>query len=186
MRPTLNSDGTMVQLNETHAIAWDAANDRPLGWDGAAGRLWEAAKAEHGIASPDPFAGPPLDDVKARAATQIDAAAEREREKYITPGAGQALVYEAKRTEVARWHNAGDPAEPDAALYPWAADRADRLDVSIAEVLSVWAAQSAAWAAVGIAIERAREAAKEAVTAVEDAAAVQAIVDGLAWPAGPG
>lgn len=131
---------------------------------------------------PDAFVGPSLDDVKAAAKSAIDAAAERAREKYITPGAGQALVYEAKRTEVARWRAAESPAAPNAALYPWAADRAERLDVTIAAVLAVWAAQADAWAAVGIAIENVREAAKEVIDGAENAATVQAVVEGVTWP----
>jgi hypothetical protein len=132
--------------------------------------------------TPDLYVGPSLAAVKAQLKAVVDAAAERERMKYLTAGEGQALVYEAKRTEVARWHSLGDPLNPVAELYPWAAGRAATFDVSIHDVLLEWAGQVDAWTAIGIAIEAVRESAKAAVDAAEDEAAARAAVDGLAWP----
>jgi hypothetical protein len=115
---------------------------------------------------------------KAQVLVAIDEAAERERQKYITPGAGQALVYEAKKAEVARWNSSSDSE----AFFPWAKGRADRLGISVSDVIRTWEAQAAAWATIGVAIENVREAAKEAVLAAEDDEAAMAILDAIKWP----
>jgi hypothetical protein len=115
---------------------------------------------------------------KAQVLAAIDEAAERERLKYITPGSGQALVYEAKKAEVARWNSSNDSE----ASFPWAKGRADRLKVPVLEVIATWEAQARAWAAVGISIENVREAAKEAVTAAKDDEAAMAVLDVIEWP----
>jgi hypothetical protein len=115
---------------------------------------------------------------KAQVIAAIDDAAERERLKYITPGSGQALVYEAKKAEVARW-NSSNASE---ASFPWAKGRADRLGVSVLEVIATWEAQAGAWATVGIAIENVREAAKEAAAATKDDDAAMAVLDAIEWP----
>lgn len=128
---------------------------------------------------------PTLDELKGRLRELVDEAAERERLRYITAGAGQALVYEAKRTEVARWRARGEPAEPAPVDFPWAADRATRRDAALVDVLAEWSAQADAWAAIGIAIEHVREAAKEAIAGAADAAAARAIADAIEWPAPP-
>lgn len=155
------SDGALVPNDPDHVgrrefVAWLAAGNAPD--------------------------APLLVDVKAQGKAAIDSAAEAERLKYITAGAGMALSYEAKRTEAARWHNAGEPASPDAVIYPWAAGRAATFDTTIAAVLAEWLAQANAWAAIGIAIEGVREAAKTAIAAAEDEAAARAVVAAIAWP----
>src|SRR5690606_32071172 len=57
----------------------------------------------------------PLELVKTRLKIMIDASAEVNRLKYITPGAGQAMTYEQKMDEVRAL--AQDP-DPDPANYP--------------------------------------------------------------------
>jgi hypothetical protein len=133
----------------------------------------------------EPAPAPPV-DVKAQLKTLVDAAAEAARLRFITPGTGQALVYEAKRTEAARWHAAGEPAEPDAALYPWAAARAATFSMTVAAVLAEWLAQANAWGAVGRAIETLREGANAAIAAAETEEAARAIATAILWPAPPG
>jgi hypothetical protein len=130
-----------------------------------------------------PFVGPALDDVKARLRAAIDTAAEAERLKYITPGAGQAMVYEAKRTEVARWHSLGDPLNPSPDLFPWAAGRSKTFGLPVKDVLLEWSLQADGWAGIGIAIEAVRETAKAAIAAAKDEAAARAVVAGVTWPA---
>jgi hypothetical protein len=132
------------------------------------------------IVATDP-APMPLDVLRARAAAQVDALAEAARLAFITPGAGQALVYEAKRDEVLKWRAAGEPAAPAAADYPWAARRATRLAVTIAAVLTEWSARVDAWADAGQAIEDIREQAKEDVAAAADETAIAAILAALVW-----
>lgn len=136
------------------------------------GRDWPA---------PVPPSAPPLEYIKAAARRTIDSAAEAERLKYITGGSGQALVYEAKRTEVAR-RRANAELTLDAANFPWAASRAENFNTTIADVLVTWGVQADAWADIGRAIENVREGAKAAIDAAEDEAAVNAVVANLVWP----
>jgi hypothetical protein len=128
------------------------------------------------------FAAPALASVKAQLKAQIDSAAEGQRSRYITAGSGMALVYEAKRTEVSRWRSLGDPINPGADAFPWAADRAERLDKKIADVLAEWAAQADAWLRVGIALESIREAANEDVQAATTTEEAQAVFAAIIWP----
>ena len=134
--------------------------------------------------TPDPHLGPTLDEVKAQAKAQVDAAAEAQRLQYITAGAGMALSYEAKRTEAHRWLLAGQPASPSANDYPWAAGRAATFDTTIAAVLAEWLAQADAWTAVGVAIEAVREKAKAGISGAESVGAARAVYDAIAWPEG--
>jgi hypothetical protein len=85
--------------------------------------------------APGPYVGPTLAEVKLHLRFLVDGEAERERLKYVTDGAGQALVYEAKRSEVNRWRAAGSPVALDAAMYPWASARAARREVSAHDVM---------------------------------------------------
>jgi hypothetical protein len=163
----------VIRLSDGAHITPDPANRdyaQYLAWAAIPGNVTEPADM------------PSLADVKAQLKAQVDVAAEGERMHYLTPGSGQAQTYELKRTEVARWRNAGLPAEPDAGLYPWAADRADSFGMSVHEVLTEWAARADAWVAVGIAIERVREAAKAAIDEAGNEAAARAIFDAVAWP----
>lgn len=129
---------------------------------------------------------------RSRAAEMVDKGAEAARIQWITPGAGQALAYEAKRRECMSWADviaaAGTPVLSD---YPWMRSRAARLN-DIAEgavvqaqmqaVADEWAAKITSWAAAGIAIENLREQAKEDISVAPDAATVQAVLDGIIWP----
>lgn len=59
MRPALEEGGSILLAGNV-AIPWDAANNRPMDYEGEAGRIWEALKAEHGISAPDPYEAPPV------------------------------------------------------------------------------------------------------------------------------
>lgn len=131
-----------------------------------------------------------LDGLKATAKALVDAEAERSRQQWITPGAGQALVYEAKRGEAEAW--AAALPTPALADYSFMRARAARLngvaDVDVTQgqmqaVAKEWTARAAAWIAAGIAIEEKRESAKEAIDVAADQAAIDAVLAGLAWPA---
>ncbi len=118
---------------------------------------------------------------------EIDAAAEVARLRFITAGSGQAMVYERKGQEADA--AAADPS-PAAADYPLLAaevgitapDTGDEA-VDIAAVASAVLAQRDLWVPVAAAIEATRLSAKQAVDAAADEAAIQAVLDGLAWPA---
>jgi hypothetical protein len=130
--------------------------------------------------APGPYVGPTLAEVKLHLRFLVDGEAERERLKYVTDGAGQALVYEAKRSEVNRWRAAGSPVALDAAMYPWASARAARREVSAHDVMVDWAAQVDAWVTIGVAIENVREGAKESIAAASTEGAARAVT--WSWP----
>lgn len=141
------------------------------------------------FAAPPPPPPPLLDDARVSALTTVDADAETARHRFITPGDGQVLTYDAKRREAEAW--AADDA-PDPANYPWARAHAARLkgvaeaDVTVAQcqaVIDEWTARVAAWVTAGIEIEHVREGAKDAINIAADIAAIDTVLDGLVWPA---
>lgn len=122
--------------------------------------------------------GEPIDlaGLKVALKAQIDAAAEIERSRYITPGAGQAMTYQAKAAEAARFTASGGAGD-----YPLLAAEVGITGATLAEVAGVVAAAHAQWLDVGAQIEASRLAAKAAVDAAVDAAATLAVTP--VWPA---
>lgn len=128
---------------------------------------------------PAPSPGELTGVIKPSALARVDAEAEAARQKWITPGAGMALTYEAKRTEAVKI--LADPA-PDPANYPLAAARAQRLGKTLTQVAQEWKAKADLWSAKAALIENIREGAKEQIAAAAAQAEVDAILAGLAWP----
>lgn len=132
---------------------------------------------EDGILKPPPDVSVDLDALKLVLKANIDAEAEAQRLKYITPGSGQAMTY-VRKVEQAKAAQAH--ADPQPGDYPL-------LDASVgldgADILAVAAsvlAMDAAWEQIGTAIEKARLSAKKAIDlarTVEVANAVEVI-----WP----
>lgn len=127
-----------------------------------------------------------LADLKAEACVKIDGQAEVTRQSFITPGSGQALVYEKKAEEARQWQAAVDAAAassgdaPVLADFPFLKARAERLGPATPDYQAVadeWNARSASWVSIAAEIEDVREGAKEGVDAAGDAAAVQGIVN---------
>lgn len=134
------------------------------------------------ITYPDAVASPYGADQIAIDHTRIDRAAEDARLQFITPGAGQALVYERKAAEAATYAAAETPNPDD---YPFLKARAERLDPDAPDydaVAQEWNLQAAQWASVATIIENTREQAKEDISAAADHASATAIIDGLVWP----
>lgn len=114
------------------------------------------------------------------AAGRIDAAAEALRLRYMTGGAGQAMVYQAKAAEALRL--SGD-ADPSPAGYPLLAAE---VGITAPTLTGVGAAVLAAhdeWTRIGALIEAARLAAKAAIAAAGDPAAVAAAEAAADWSA---
>lgn len=122
--------------------------------------------------------GPSLDVLKQQAARKVDTEAEQQRQRYLTPGAGQALVYEQKRAEAARM--ADDPA-PDPAAYPLLAVEVGITAPTLVEVGASVRSTAAAWTAAAAAIEAVRLAAKTAIAAAQTPPAIRAAAD-VTWP----
>jgi hypothetical protein len=122
-----------------------------------------------------------LDVIKAGLRAKIDAQAEAERLRYVTPGAGQAMTYQAKADEARR---IADDPDPDPAAYPLLAAEIGITAGDLAGVGAVVRANHAAWLTVGAAIEAVRLGTKAAVTAADDeAAAIEAAT--ATWPSPP-
>ncbi|MBF0168808.1 MAG: hypothetical protein HQL45_14370 [Alphaproteobacteria bacterium] len=120
-----------------------------------------------------------LSGMKSAAYSQIDAQAEAERLKYVTPGEGQAMVYLQKQAETKAFQA---DVNPDLAHYPLIAARATATGQTPATVTAEWAARAAAWYAIAAGIETVREGAKTAVGIATTEAEISAILSGLVWP----
>lgn len=134
---------------------------------------------------------PPIDAARLKASTRraIDAAAERARQQYITPGPGQALVYQRKgdqaRDCLANYDSANPPP---AGAYPALEAEVGISGADVLAVAGVVAATADQWATVADQIEALRLGAKQAVDAVSDTdadieAQLTGISEGIAWPA---
>lgn len=119
---------------------------------------------------------PTLDAARQDAARQVDEAAEAARLRYITPGAGQAMEYEAAASEAAQ-HAAGAPG-------PWPMLQAEvdaGLSADLAGAAQAVASARAAWSVIGAEIRRIRLAGKFAILNADTyAAVVQARIAAIA------
>ncbi len=100
---------------------------------------------------------------------EVDRRAEAERGRYITPGAGQAMTYEAKHREAL------------AGGGPLLQAEAQALGMSVDQVASTVIAAHEAWLTIGATIESARLRAKRDIRQAETAAEMHAAVKALAF-----
>lgn len=124
--------------------------------------------------------------LKAELKAAIDDAAERERLKYVTAGAGQAMEYQQAAAEAERLLAAvaADPDhEPDPADYPMLAASIGIDGDDLIEVATTVAGMHGQWQMIGAAIRAARLAAKTAIDAAADEAAARAVK--AVWPVPP-
>lgn len=122
----------------------------------------------------------PLHRLIADALVMIDRQAEAARLQFITPGEGQAWTYQRKEREAEAFLAADDP---DPADYPVLSACIPGDGADLAAVAQTVLAARDEWLQVGAVIEGIRRAAKVEIAAAADAAAIQTIMDGLAWPA---
>ena len=122
--------------------------------------------------------GPSLAALKAAAAADIDTQAEQQRQRYLTPGAGQALVYERKRAEAERM--AGD-AEPQPTDYPLLAAEVGITASTLAGVGAAVRAMASDWIAAAAAIEAVRLRAKLQIAAASTPSAIRSTAQ-VTWP----
>ena len=145
-------------------------------WDEALGPEPTPKELAEALAAP-----PPLDGLKAALKISIDAAAEAERQKYLTPGEGQAMTYQEKAREVEAYRAATNPQDSD---YPFLMAGIGVNGETLADVVDTVEARRDLWVRLGSAIEQKRELAKLAVdqSTSEDEARTATIVD---WPVPP-
>ncbi len=132
------------------------------------------------LASMGGIAQPTLNVIKALLRTAIDAAAETERLKYITPGAGQAMTYQAKAAEAKAFLAA---EEPQAADFPLLSAEVGITADSLAGVAQIVAGAYSQWQVIGAAIEATRLGGKASIEGAADAEAAQAAFEAVNWPA---
>lgn len=120
-----------------------------------------------------------LPDLKARLKVSIDDAAEAERRKYITPGAGQAMTYMQKADEAARLLATTNPSASD---FPLLASEVGITAATIEGVAQVVHAAFSQWQVIGAAIEAARLSVKFAIDEADDADTALAAAGSVAWP----
>lgn len=109
----------------------------------------------------------------------IDAAAEDERLKYITPGNGQVMTYQQKVAEAQAFKAASNPQPSD---YPMLSSEVGITAETIGEVTDVILEAFAQWQQIGAMIESIRLGAKRDIDVAEDEAEARAIVDAIEWP----
>lgn len=123
------------------------------------------------------FAG--LAEIKARLKAEVDAAAETERLKYITPGTGQAMTYQQKVEEARAFKAASNPQASD---YPVLSSEVGITAETLDGVADIVLGAFAQWQQIGAAIETIRLGAKRDIDAAADEPAARAIVDAIEWP----
>lgn len=119
-----------------------------------------------------------LEDFRNTACAVIDYRAESERQKYITPGYGQALEYRETQQEALLWQK-GDP-ESD---YPFlmaeaqaikdALDQTVTIEMVIEEVINQWRQ----WQKLGSQIKRMRRARKLRIAQLDNEDAIVKVLD---------
>ncbi|WP_417842032.1 hypothetical protein [Terasakiella sp.] len=130
-----------------------------------------------------------LEQAKPRAAMLVDTDAERERLLLITPGAGQAMVYQEKKTEAAKLlaelSDGTALANIDATQYPFLSAEVGLTGEDLEAVAQAVTTQTALWTQRTAAIETVRLRVKSEIFEAPDVPAVRAIFDALEWPAIP-
>ena len=122
---------------------------------------------------------PLLNDAKAAAKAEVDAAAETARLQFITGGAGQAMTYELKHQEALALQ---DDSSPESANYPLLNACIGADGATLSDVASTIIATRNLWVVTATTIEGTRRTAKTAITNAAVHAAITTIMAGLSWP----
>lgn len=120
-----------------------------------------------------------LAQMRTDASTRVDTAAETARLKYITPGTGQALTYQAKADEIRRYDADTNPVKAD---YPFLAAEIGITGPSLTAVADVVREAMALWDQKGGEIERTRLKAKADISKATKADDIEGIVSAIEWP----
>lgn len=172
-----SAQAALIQENDEAYAAWVEAAHQPTPWprddDGA-----QTDDTLQEVLSPfGLFCS--LAALKVGMKKEIDAAAERERLKYITPGAGQAMTYQQKMEEVRAL--AQDP-DPEPGNYPLLSAEIGITAPTVSEVAAVVLSAYQQWQHVGARIEASRLAAKKTLSEVETVEEAKAMLSVLVWP----
>jgi hypothetical protein len=138
---------------------------------------------------PPPSPAPPLALVDAREnwAALVDQSAEAARQRFVTPGAGQAAVYLRKEAEARRFL-ALDPevqaAQEAGPSWPYLSAEINVTAGTLAEVATIIVALADAWDQAAAAIEALRLAAKATIAEASSQAECRAAAESAMaeWP----
>jgi len=111
--------------------------------------------------------------------TEIDFLAENMRGRYITPGAGQALAYQAKTEEAKAFQGVVDPVDAD---YPHLYEEALATSSTVAEVAALVLSTKQSWTQVSAKIEGVRRGAKKAMNSAKSVAEIDQVLSNIVWP----
>lgn len=120
-----------------------------------------------------------LSVIKVALRQHVDAQAEVERLKYITPGTGQAMTYQQKVAEAQSYKSATNPNPEN---YPILASEVGITAPTLSEVADTVLAAYRQWQQIGAMIEAIRLGAKRDIDASVTEAAARAVVDSISWP----
>ncbi|MDQ0558298.1 hypothetical protein QO004_000071 [Rhizobium mesoamericanum] len=124
-----------------------------------------------------------LSEIQADLKASIDVAAERERLKYITGGAGQAMTYQQKSDEARRYFAMREAGEtPISSGFPLLSAEIGITAPTLDEVATVVRGAFQEWQIIGGAIEAVRLGTKAAIDAATTEAAAEAAASSVAWP----
>jgi hypothetical protein len=179
--------GRCYQPGVTHWLTDGSGQiEGPLPWP--EGEAYLAKESEYRTAQLARTAPPipTLEECRTAALRNVDREAENRRLAYITPGSGQALVYQEKRREaeaaIAAFEAAaGEPVNP--ARFPLLAAELDISGLGLNELAQAVLAKAQDWTAAAAAIEGTRLKAKRDIAAAASAEDVDAVVTGLVWGA---
>lgn len=145
-----------------------------------------SAQADGKVIQPDSNGDPvaiaritDLNTLKVAALRAIDTQAENTRLQFITPGAGQSMVYQRKVQEA---ETLALDNNPDAAHYPLLTAEVGITGETLQEVAATVLAKRDQWLAVAALIERTRLLAKTDIQAADTAARIDTIISGIVWP----
>lgn len=115
---------------------------------------------------------------KAALIATVNTHAEDVRNRFLTPGSGQAITYTRKEAEAREYLlNGGDPAD-----FPFLAAEATATNSTIGAIAALVAGQADAWLAVGATIEGKRRGLVVAIEAATTKAGLDSIDIVSGWP----
>lgn len=168
-----NSDGVTIDCEINHSVhGWIPFTASPNDTNGAGALLHNIIVADGNVAAADPIDIP---SVQVAAKNKIDIAAERARQRHITPGDGQSMTYRIKAEEARAYKDAGYPA--DMTEYPFVDAEAAATGETATATADAVIAQEDAWKAIGASIEGARLGGKKDVDDAADVSSIESVRD---------
>lgn len=161
----LTTTNTIIRLSDNAAIPMDKANKDYIEY-----LVWLDNGNE-----PLPSDVISLSTLKSEAIDNVNRQAENIRLRYITAGFGQLEVYTAKRKELDLYSISTDGS------FPYAEQRANRKNMTIADVMSEWSAIIAQVDYMFLVTEGTREASNDAIKLAESEEEINDILNSISW-----